>query len=128
MTKKRYLNHSKTNLIGKKNRKRPGNRFPAWIVPILIILAGAAYYGFASDRFSGIFNPTADVGSLAVTADATPDGMTAETMSALTLEATVTGVSTVSVAIPTTEGAAAESMNSALNVDAPIESFATTSE
>lgn len=110
----------------KEKSKRPGNRFPAWIVPILIILAGAAYYGFASDRFSGIFNPTTDVESLAVTAETTPDGITAETMSAL--EATVTGVSTVSVVMPATESAAAESMNGVLNVDAPIESFATTSE
>ncbi len=35
----------------KESSKRPGNRFPSWIVPLVIVFAGVIYFGTQLDRF-----------------------------------------------------------------------------
>ena len=35
----------------KESSKRPGNRFPSWIVPLAIVFAGVIYFGTQLDRF-----------------------------------------------------------------------------
>ncbi len=35
----------------KESSKRPGNRFPSWIVPLVIVFAGVVYFGTQLNRF-----------------------------------------------------------------------------
>ena len=35
----------------KENTKRPGNRFPSWLIPLVIVFVGVIYFGTQLDRF-----------------------------------------------------------------------------
>ena len=38
----------------KENKKRPGNRFPSWVIPVVLIGCAAIYFG---TRYPGIRTP-----------------------------------------------------------------------